>query len=150
MDLCSKCGYPFTGTDSQKASFVAQQILKVGKIDDAKESVKTAKRVLLIIGGINILYAMFSGDVGTILVGGIIGVAFIVFGIVVQRSPFIFLVIPLAFLVAFYLIDGLVDPMNLVRGIGMKIAFIISLSYAIVRVKRAENIRRESQYLSGK
>lgn len=36
---CVTCGFPFTGIEQEKSSFIARQILKVGEIDDAKSSV---------------------------------------------------------------------------------------------------------------
>jgi hypothetical protein len=150
VDCCSKCGYPFNGTDQERSSFVAQQIIKGGHIDDAKNSLKSAKAILFVIGAVNIIFSVLSGNVSVIITGGIVGLGFIVFGFVVERSPFLFLVIPLSLLLLLYLADALFDPMTLIRGIGWKIAYITSLSYAIVRVKRAEKIKKESEYLSSK
>jgi hypothetical protein len=148
VDTCTKCGFPFNGTESQKSNFIAQQILKVGHLDDAAESVKTAKRVLFIIGAVNIFSSFLNP--ASMLFGLVIGVGFIVFGFLVEKSPFLFLVIPLTLLVMFYLADAIFDPSTLVRGFIWKIALVTALIYAIVRVKRAEKIRKESQYLSNK
>jgi hypothetical protein len=150
VDKCPTCGYPFSGTDKEKSSFIAQQIIKGGHIDDARSSLKNAKAVLFVIGAVNIVFAIISGDLGTIIAGVIIGSGFIVFGFIVERSPVLFLVIPLSLLLLLYLADAFFDPMTLVRGIWWKLAYITALVYAIVRVRRAEKIKRESDYLSSR
>lgn len=148
LSNCSKCGYPFSGTESERASFIAQQVIKVGDIDDAKKSVKNAKTILFVIGIINIASAFFLGkDIVSIGFGIIIGIIFIVFGFLVDKNPFRYLIIPLILLLMFYLIDAVIEPMSLVRGILWKIMYVTALVYGIVRVKRAEKIKSESEYL---
>lgn len=148
IDNCTKCRYPFNGTDNEKSSFIAQQILKVGEIDDAKESITTAKRILFIIGGINIILPVFSSSTPTVMVlSALIGLVFIVFGFIVQKNPFLFLVIPLSLLLLLYISDALIDPMTIMRGAISKVVFIMTLTYGIIRVKRAEKIKKESEYL---
>jgi hypothetical protein len=148
VDHCSKCGYPFSGTEKEKSSFIAQQIVKVGHIDDAKGSLKTAKTTLFIVGVVNILLTFFSATSPIVLgLGILIGLVFIMFGFIVEKKPFLFLIIPLTTLLLFYVGDALVDPMNLVRGVLWKVIYVTALFYAIVRVKRAEKIKKESEYL---
>jgi hypothetical protein len=148
VDHCSKCGYPFSGTEKEKSLFIAQQIIKVGHIDDAKESLKTAKTTLFSIGVVNIILTFFSTTSPIVLAFSIIiGSVFIVFGFIVEKKPFLFLVIPFTLLMVFYIGDALIDPMTLVKGLLWKVMYFTALVYAIVRVKRAEKIKKESQYL---
>jgi hypothetical protein len=148
VDNCLKCRYPFSGTEKEKSLFIAQQIIKVGHIDDAKGSLKTAKTTLFVIGVVNILLTFFSATSPIVLGLSIfIGSVFIVFGFIVEKKPFLFLIIPLALLLLFYIGDALVDPMTLVRGVLWKVIYVTALVYAVIRVKRAEKIKKESQYL---
>jgi len=148
INNCAACGYPFSGTDREKSSFIAQQIMKKGDIDDARESLKTAKRTLFIIGTINIVIVLFMG--GSSFYVGLslfIGAIFILFGFMVKKSPLVFLVIPLLLLLMFYMGDAIADPLTIFNGLVLKIAYVSSLTYAIVRIVRADKLKKESDYL---
>jgi hypothetical protein len=151
INNCITCGYPFNGSESQKSAFIAQQIMKVGEIDDSKKSVKGAKITLFFIGGIMVLTSfLIVGDLLTMGISIVIGFTFGLFGVIVERNPFVLLSIALSLLIMLYILSALVDPYTLLRGIIWKIAFITAFVVAMVRVKRAEKIRSESEYLKGK
>ena len=150
VDICSKCGFPFHGSDKEKSSFIAQQIIKVGHIEDAKKSVTSARNILLMIGAFNIILSLITKNIGIIIVGSIIGIGFIVLGLIVKKSPLLFLTIALSILLLLYIADAVQDITSLSRGLIIKVAYLTSLGYAIVRVKRAAGFTRESEYLSNK
>jgi Ca2+/Na+ antiporter len=85
-----------------------------------------------------------------LILGLVVGVSFVVFGFVVEQSPFLFLLIALSALLLLYLTAALINPISIVQGLVWKILYITLLAYALVRVKRAEKLKSESEYLSSK
>ena len=82
------------GTEKEKAVFIGQQILNKGAVTETKDRIKTARIILWIIGGVNILLAFFVDPLlgrSTIITGLI----FIGFGFLTYKKPLISVVIPL-------------------------------------------------------
>ena len=154
-DKCDNCGYPFSGTDMDKSHFVAHQVLKKGKISDTRDRIKNARIILFVIAGFNIIVPFFqysNTDFGGVLIGLsiLIGLIFLVFGILAKRKPFISLLIPLILLLVFYLLDFIVEPATLFRGMLWKALFIGGLLYGLISIKESEKIKKESNHLAMK
>ncbi|NOS94711.1 MAG: zinc ribbon domain-containing protein [Cyclobacteriaceae bacterium] len=146
---CTKCGFPFTGNDQEKSSFIAKQILKAGDIGDATQSIKNAQNILYGIGIVTCLFSFFvSADSLTLILNLILGVGFLIFGYLVIKSPMQILTLALALLLSIYLLNALIDWTTLFRGIIWKVICVSALSYAIIKYKKAEKIKKESDYLS--
>jgi hypothetical protein len=152
-DKCDNCGYPFSGTDKDKSHFVAHQVLKKGKISDTRDRIKNARIILFVIAGFNIIVPFFKysdTDFGGVLIGLsiLIGLIFLVFGILAKRKPFISILIPLVLLLVFYLLGFIVEPATLFRGILWKALFIGGLLYGLISIKESEKIKKESNHLA--
>jgi len=144
---CSKCGYPFSGTDKERATFIGQQILKKGDVSDTKDKVKRARIILWIIGGINILFSLLIYQNFPLLIGVILGLIFIGFGFLTYRKPFISILTPLILLVSYYIFLGIYNPNTLIQGVIWKIVILSSLVFALIGLIKAEKIRKESDFL---
>ncbi len=59
-DLCRSCGFPFKGTDKEKSVFIANQIMKKGKISDKKKRIKISRILLWVIGVFCMIYPLLS------------------------------------------------------------------------------------------
>ncbi len=146
---CTKCGYPFTGTDQEKSSFIARQVLKAGEIGDATNSIKNAQSILYTIGIVTcVLGLLMSEDIIAMALNLFLGVGFIVLGYLVVKSPMQILALALGLLLAIYILGALIDWTTLLRGIIWKVICISSLTYAIIKYRKAEKIKKESEYLS--
>lgn len=146
---CAKCGYPFAGTDQEKSSFIARQVLKAGEIGDATNSIKNAQSILYTIGIVTcVLGLLRSEDSLALALNLFIGVGFIVFGYLVVKRPMQILTFALGLLLTIYILGALIDWTTLLRGIIWKIICISSLTYAIIKYRKAEKIKKESEYLS--
>jgi hypothetical protein len=148
VEKCSTCGFPFFGTETEKSEFIGQQILKVGDIDDGAKSITTAKTILFIIGGVNIAMSFLQSNPIVIGVMLFIGSSFVLFGFLVPKSPILFVSIALTLLALFYAADIAADPrLFFSRGFAIKVAYMTALVFAIVRIKKAESLKKESEYL---
>ncbi len=144
---CSKCGYPFSGTEMERSKFVGQQILKKRNVSDTKDNIKRARIILWIIGGINIFFSFLSYQDFSLIIGIFLGVIFIGFGFLTYRKPFISIITPLILLVLFYAASAIQDPSSLIQGVLWKIVILASLTYALVGIIKSEKIRKESDFL---
>ncbi len=146
---CTTCGFPFTATDQEKSAFIARQILKAGEIGDATQSVKSAQNILYGLGIVTCLFSFFvSNDNFALILNLLLGIGFLIFGYLVVKSPMQILTLALALLLSIYLLNALIDWTTLFRGIIWKVICVSSLSYAIFKYKKAEKIKKESDYLS--
>lgn len=149
-DNCTKCNYPFSGTDKEKSIFVGQQVLKKSTVKGTKDKIKRARIILWVIGGLNIIASPFIYDeLYVLIVGIIIGIVFIGFGFLTYKSPFISILIPLILLILLYTIGTIDDPSTFFHGILWKILFLSGLVYALIGIGEAENIKKESNFLKG-
>jgi hypothetical protein len=152
-EKCDSCGFPFAGTDTDRSRFIAQQILKRGKISDTKDSIKKARTILFVIAGFNIIVPFFRYT--NVQFGGImiaitvfIGLIFLLFGLLAKKHPMVSVLVPLVMLVFFYAVEGIVSPGTIFRGLLWKAIFIGGLGYALYNIIEAEKIKRESRHLA--
>ncbi|MCD4724127.1 MAG: zinc-ribbon domain-containing protein [Bacteroidales bacterium] len=151
-ETCTKCGFPFTGTEKEKSIFIGQQILKKGNVSDTKDRIKRARIILWIIGGLNILspFLIYNNNPLQgiyIITGIIIGLIFIGFGFFTYKKPLISILIPLILLLLFYIIGAIAEPISLIQGIIWKVIFVSGLIYGLISIIKAEKIRKESEFL---
>ncbi len=152
---CSHCGYPFAGTDKEKSTFAAQQVLKQGQIDDAKDRIRQAQIVLFLIAAFNFVipvlqYTNSKIDMLALILSCGIGLFFLIFGLLAKREPFMSILIPFILLIVSYILAAFANPATILSGIIWKVFFIGSLSYCLVRIKKAEKVKKESNYLASK
>lgn len=150
--ICTKCGFPFNGTEKEKSLFIGQQILKKGNVNDTKDRIKLARVILWIIGGLNILtpFIFYNNNPARevfIITGLVLGLIFIGFGFLTFKKPFISILIPLIILILFYTIAAIAEPITLFQGIVWKVVFLSGLIYSLISIIQAEKIKKESEYL---
>lgn len=150
-DLCYHCGYPFNGSDKEKAVFVATKIMNRHKIVDTTKSIKRARNILFALGGLNLLLALLPGFYYfpiQVILGALLGVLFIGLGYAAKFHPLSAIFSALLLILALYTINALIEPFSLVRGIIWKVLIISGLCYALVDVFRANRLRKQSKYLN--
>ncbi len=152
---CTHCGYPFAGSDKEKSKFAAQQILKQGEITDEKDRIRQAQLVLFVIAAFNIMLPIIqytNAKIDTFMLTMYIGVGlfFAIFGLLAKREPFLSILIPFCLLVVSYLVDAIMNPATLPIGIFWKILFVGSLLYCLIKIKKSEKLKKESDYLASR
>lgn len=154
-EKCHHCSYPFSGTDKERAQFVAHLIMKKGEISETKDHIKETRTILFIIAGANIVLPFFQytdEEFGVlyIILSILIGLTFLFFAFSIKKNPLPSILIPLILLLLFYTIETIIDPTFLVRGIIWKFLFIGSMIYSLVGIIQSEKIKMESEYLATK
>ena len=150
LENCAICGYPFSGNNEEKSKFIARQILNKGKIADAESSIKSARLILFIIAGFNIIASFFqfaNVENGFILIvlSNLIGLIFLFFAFIIKKKPFIFTLIPLVLLIMIYTADAIIEPNTLIQGFIWKVIFISGLVYSLIKIKEKEKIKKTDQ-----
>ena len=152
--ICANCGYPFNATKEIQAKFIADQITKKGHIRDTKDQLKMSRNILFAIAFINLIWSgmrlfLVRMDL-QIYVNSLIGMIFLFFAFFIKKKPLVSVVIPLVLLLSIYAVTGLINPLLLVNGIIWKVIFVSSLTYSIIRIRKSEQIKQESDFLGSK
>lgn len=147
---CSKCDYPFSASEKDKSAFVGELFSKKLILENAKDKIKRAQKILWIIGSINIIsfIAIFSINptFNLNVLDLLLGFVFIGFGFYASKRPFRAIFISLVLLLFIYFLNALADPMLIIRGIILKIVFIVGLAYALSSVYKVQKIKNENDY----
>ncbi len=156
-EKCNRCGYPFGGSDKEKSHFVAQQIIKKGKLADTKESIGITRAILFVIAGFNIVFPFFNfadvnvqHDNSACALSIFIGLVFLICGFTVKKDPFISILIPFILLILSYAINAIIEPSTLFNGIIIKLFFIGSMTYSLINIIKSEKIKKESEFFANK
>jgi len=150
-DNCYHCGYPFHGTEKEKAVFVATKIMNRDRIVDTTKSIRRARYILFALGGINLLLALLPGFYYypvQVILGGLLALIYLVLGYFAKRYPLGSILTALILLLSLYAINAYLEPFSLIRGILWKVLLLIGLVYALVDVLKANRLRKQSEYLS--
>lgn len=147
---CNNCGYPFSASEDEKSKFVAHQILKKSDISSTKDSVRTARGILFFIAAVNILmsFAMYMNYPFLLVISLCIGMIFLFLAFAAKSKPFISIMSGLILLTLLYVLQILYIPEQMFNGIIWKILFLGGLVYSLISIKKAEKIKKESDYLS--
>lgn len=141
--FCVNCGFPENGTDAEKAKFHGQQALDRSKTKDAPKQIKSARNTLFIIGGIQLLFSIFVfftlDSTAELIAGLIVFVIYLLLGFWSQKKPLIALILGLLVYLTLIGISALDDPMNLVKGIIVKVIIIGFLAKGINSALHLQN-----------
>ena len=90
--VCSKCEYPFSASEKDKSTFVGQLFRKKLIIEETKDKIKRAQKILWVIGGINVLYFLvllsLNPTLNVNVLDLLLGLVFIGFGFYASKKPF--------------------------------------------------------------
>ncbi len=134
-------------SEKEDAKLIAERILNKSNAAEDKGKVKNARIVLLVIGVINILVGLYylfgvgaevEGYTGLILGGLFVGLYFI--GI---QRPMLALIAGLSIYGILILLDAIVDPVTIIKGIVLKVIFIILLIKGIISINKLPKEKKE-------
>lgn len=150
---CEKCGYPFNASEKEKSIFISEQIMKKSTVSDAKDSIKTARKILWIIAAVNFIvpFALYLQNYYFtlyLIIGIVTGLLFIGFGFLTYKEPLAAIIIPLSLLLISYIIQGIINMEMLFQGFVVKAFYLVGLVYGLIGIIQAEKTKKESAYLS--
>jgi hypothetical protein len=137
-------------SNEQKAN-IGKKIVWESDLKTAEGNIKKAKYTLL---GIGVLYFIFtilsmlsSNIIGGIL-AAIVGGLFIFLSFRVDKTPKISIAIGLGVIILFYLVDLILDPASITKGLFIKVLVVTALVYGLVSAINAEKIKKKYAALS--
>lgn len=132
---CVHCGFPERGTDSEKSKFHANRVLEQRKGDYAKKEIKTARITLLVIAGLSFLFGIFvfflNDDSASLIASGVIAIIYLGLAYWSQQKPLVALVLGLLVYLTNLVINAIIEPETIYRGIIVKVLIIAFLAKGI-------------------
>jgi len=141
-----ECGYPFNGNDMDKYKFMSTLVKKERILQDGINSASYSRNILFIIGGLNLLisliFALSAKDNSYYLITMIYSVILIGLGFYSYKEPFFALLLGFLVMILIYTVIGFIDPAKLLSGLILKVFFVSSFIYGLVKIKQSENIEK--------
>jgi len=133
--FCVNCGFPERGSDREKSGFHANRVLNARRSQMAKKEIKSGRNSLLIIAGLSFLfgigYFFLHDDTATLIASGILTIVYLGLAYWSQQRPLIALVLGLLVYLTTIVINAIVDPETIYKGIIVKVLIIVFLSKGI-------------------
>lgn len=146
--FCNNCGFPLHGTDEEKGKFIGQYLTQKNAKVEIESQVKSARTTLFVVAGLTVLGGLLStatnneGDGGIILIASIV-IAAIFCGLAFwsNKNPFGALLTGLIMYISLILLSVIEDPMELVRGIIVKVIIISYMIKGVVGASKARGMK---------
>jgi type III secretory pathway component EscR len=146
--FCPHCGHPENGTEKERAQFFAKRAMNKNKAIDAKDKISSARNTLFVLAGIMVLFGIIIyGSTNSVLDLGInlfFAFIYLVLAFWSEQKPFIALLIGLFLYITLIVINAIIDPVTLVRGIIWKVLIISYLGKGIYSALEARNKENSS------
>ena len=143
-----ECGYPFKGSDMDKFKFMSTRIKKEKILQEGINRASYSRNFLFIIGGLNMLNSLILAfsveDNSYYLITIIYSAILIGLGFYSFKEPFFALFLGFLVMILTYTVIGFIDPAKLLSGLILKIVFVSSFIYGLVKIKQSDNINKNS------
>lgn len=135
-ETCSKCNFPFNGTEQEKSIHIGQFILKKGVVIDASDYLKKTQNILYSLAGLSVIgLILFILPVNHYTIDIVFNVSIIIVlifcGFFIKKNPILLTVLPLFLVIGVSLLNYLANPIILLQDALLKILIIGSLIYSI-------------------
>lgn len=135
-DFCLSCKFPFNGTEDQKSMHIGKYISGKVAADASDKAIQKSRKILFFLAGLNVLFIILNlnnpeYNIITLLLNLILAAAYLLFGILIKRSPVVFTVIPLVMIIAITMLNTILDPASIAQGFLTKFLIIMSLGYSV-------------------
>ena len=145
--FCNNCGYPERGTPKEKERYDYRIQLTKNVVNDARKKIKNVKILLIVIGSLNLLIGLyhlgFTGSASDAVANIIASLVF--FGCVfwVNKKPLIGIMAAFVFWILLQLSVVFINPAFLLKGILLKVIFVIVFIRGIKSARDAEKYQEE-------
>ncbi|MCC8407638.1 efflux RND transporter permease subunit [Mucilaginibacter sp. UR6-1] len=150
-NFCNSCGYPVKGTEEEKDNFMANRISKQIDLNTHAESMKKAGYSLYWIAGSFLLFGfiMFAVNqeaedaVFTLILNIVLSAVFALLGVWSRNKPLTAFIVALTLYGLITILNAIVEPASLLRGIIVKIVVVTWLIKGMKAAMDAEKLSRE-------
>jgi len=146
-DLCRICQFPFNDTQKEKSIHIGRFIGEKGIIQDSNDNLDKSRNLLFLVAMLNIVsivinYKLIFQNVLVAIITLSIPAIIIVSALLIKKSPIVFLSIPLLLMLTIYLIEYILNPYSLLRGIVLKVFVVGLLGYSIYNYIISQNFKK--------
>lgn len=149
--FCTQCGYPLKGTEAEQNIFISERQDEEIDMFTYNKTLKQAGTTLYYLAGVFILsglvYFFMHKDeedvVAVVITDLIMAAMFLVLGAYSKKKPLACLISGLSLYVIVQLLNAIVDPISIARGIIIKIVIIGYMIKGIKSAMEIEKIRKE-------
>ena len=150
-NICIKCEFPFNGSEKEKSIHIGKFIGKRGVIVDSEDSLTKSQNLLYFAAGLYVLgviinFSALSNNILALLFNFAVILVIAVSGLLLKKSPLLFLIIPLLVLLTIYISDWIYDPNTIYRGILFKLLILGSLIYSIYNYLASEKFKKKYNF----
>ncbi|WP_152558158.1 zinc ribbon domain-containing protein [Altibacter lentus] len=142
--FCTACGYPERGSEAQRSGFHAKRVIANQTSQNASKRIKSARNSLYVVAGLSLFWGLIYffrfEDSATLIATGILAVIYLALGYWSQKRPLIALVLGLLVFLTIVVIDAILDPSTIYKGIIIKILVIGYLAKGINSAMQLRNI----------
>lgn len=129
--FCQSCGFPEKGTSQEKAKFHAKNVMQKSNKEDADKKVKSARNTLYIVGAftgvVGIGSFFFLDDIALLVTNIILALIYAALGIWSTKKPLAALLSGLLLYITVIVLNGILEPQTLYKGIIWKVLIITYL-----------------------
>jgi len=132
--FCPNCGFPERGTDKEKSVFHANKVMEKHNVSDVEKKIKNARNALYVMAGFTFIYGVgsfFQEDIATAVVNGVLCLIYMVLAMWTKQKPLMAILLGLLLYLTTIIINAVVDPMTLAKGILFKIIVIAYLGKGV-------------------
>jgi hypothetical protein len=148
-DNCRLCDFPFSGSEVEKSKHIGKFIVNKRIISSSEDSLENNQYLLCFISAITFLSAiiMFTNSNGFVietLMNFAIGIVILLCGFFLKKRPILLTIIPLFLILGIYLLNYILDPSTLIKGIVFKVIIISSLIYNVFLIQKSNSFKKNN------
>ncbi|MFT4848517.1 MAG: hypothetical protein ACI83B_001048 [Sediminicola sp.] len=129
--FCVNCGFPQGGSKEDQSMFHAQRVIDYSKTSEAPKLIRKARNTLFIIAGfsfsIGLFYFFYRDDSATLISSSILAIIYLILGYWSQRKPLVALILALLVFLTTVVLNALLDPAVIARGLLLKAVIVFFL-----------------------
>jgi len=147
-DYCQFCRFPFNGSEKEKSIHIGKFISDKGIVVDSEDSLYKSRNLLFLAAGFYALgviinYKILINNILVLIINLAVITIIVVCAVFLRKAPLLFLIIPLILLLTIYLLQYLVDPNSIMRGILYKMIILGSLGYSIYNYLASQKFKKK-------
>jgi len=149
--FCINCGFPLKGTETEQNLFISARHFRKHQVQELHRKVKNAQTTLFVLAGLFFVFGVIAyfiagqNDLGfaVLIQQLILAAVFLALGGWAKSKPVVALISGLVLFILVQLISIIDDPVNIVKGIILKVIVIIYLVKGLQSAIEAEKIKKE-------
>lgn len=141
---CHHCGFPQRGEETEQRRFISQKRINAVSKKYNEKTVNNAKWYLYAIAAISLISGAIMGDSTAFLILGFFAAVFVGLAIWSVYNPFAALLTGLLIYLSLWLMDIIVDPTYIFKGIIIKLIIVIGLIKGIRDARNNERLSKDA------